>query len=92
MEKNEMTFKSVNCRAPCIVDEDGKCLRQLHLTEIVYDLTTGETKLKWIEAETGDFVFGDLSDKRVYASEEQFKKGEELEQAKIGRASCRERV
>ena len=78
MEKSEMKFKNVNCRAPYIVDEDSKCLRQLHLTTIVYDLMNGETKLTWMEAETGDFVFGDLSDKQVYVSEEQFKKGEQL--------------
>lgn len=78
MNKSEMKFKSVNCRAPYIVDEDSKCLRQLHLTTIVYDLTNGETELTWLEAETGAFVFGDLSDKQVYASEEQFRKGEQL--------------
>lgn len=79
MERSEMTFKSVNNRAPYIVDVNTKCLRQLHLTEIVYDLTTGETKMKWIEAEIGNIVSGDLSDKMVYANEEQFGKGEQLE-------------
>ena len=83
MEKSEMIFKSVNNRAPYIVDEDSKCLRQLHLTEIVYDLTSGETKLKWIEAETGAFMLGDLSDKQVYGSEEQFKKGETIKRSDL---------
>ena len=75
-----MTFKNVNFRAPYIVDEDSKCLRQLHLTTIVYDLTTGETKLTWIEAETGKLIMGDLSDKKVFANEEHFQKGEILKQ------------
>lgn len=78
MEKSEMIFKSVNNRAPYIVDEDSKCLRQIHLTEVVYDFKNGTTQLTWYEAETGDFVHGDLSDKVVYANEDLFKKGELL--------------
>ena len=73
-----MTFKSVNNRAPYIVDEEGKCLRQLHLTKVVYDLKRGVTNLTWLEAETGNLVKGDLSDKKVFACEEHFKKGELL--------------
>lgn len=85
MEKSEMIFKSVNCRAPYIVDKDSKCLRQLHLTTIVYDLTNGETQLTWLQAGADDFVFGDLSDKQVYASEEQFQKGEQLKLTELYR-------
>ena len=73
-----MIFKSVNNRAPYIVDEDSKCLRQIHLTEVVYDFKNGTTQLTWYEAGTGDFVHGDLSDKIVYANEDLFKKGELL--------------
>ena len=73
-----MIFKSVNNRAPYIVDEDSKCLRQLHLTQVVYDLQHGLTDLTWVEAETGKLILGDLSDKKVFGNEAHFQKGEIL--------------
>ena len=83
MEKNEMIFKCVNTRAPYIVDEENKCLRQLHLTKVVYDLQHGLTDLTWIEAETGKLIVGDLSDKKVFVNEEHFQKGEILKQTDL---------
>lgn len=74
-----MIFKRVNFRAPYIVDEDSRCLRQIHLATVVYDLKNGTTELSWYEADTGDYVHGDLSDKMVYANEDLFRKGEQLE-------------
>lgn len=75
---NNVTFKKVTNHQPFIYDDFDKCLRQLKLASVTWNIKRGETTIKWLTAETNEIIVGDLSDYDVYASKETFSNGNKI--------------
>lgn len=82
MEKKEMKFKvaktGYNAPSAYVYDNESKCLREITIKSAKYNLNTGTSELTWVEADTNKEIVSDLSDVKVYASEEFFKRCESL--------------